>query len=237
MNSILLNDIEKINRGIGCPSTEEYTIAGVLVGSRTIAGQLRFLYDNLPKTKLFKTKVQDKLVVNLSSIELTTSEEKLLSKGLNFCPAPATVNNLQLETDVEAFARRLRLKEHFNRQQKKNLKEAGMNESDYESDEGDICIPKFKKKSKWNPPKSKNDNLESFITSVKAEVRSSISGKQVRNISKSESQAMINLKDRDEIVIKQADKGSAVVVMNKADYIEEGNPIIFDLLIFFFIKA
>ncbi|CAG2200673.1 unnamed protein product [Mytilus edulis] len=85
-----------------------------------------------------------------------------------------------------------------------------MNESDYESDEGDICIPKFKKKSKWNPPKSKNDNLESFITSVKAEVRSSISGKQVRNISKSESQAMINLKDRDEIVIKQADKGSAV---------------------------
>ena len=32
---------------------------------------------------------------------------------------------------------------------------------------------------------------------------------------------MINLKDRNEIVIKQADKGSAVVVMNKADYIEE----------------
>ncbi|CAG2257431.1 unnamed protein product [Mytilus edulis] len=88
-----------------------------------------------------------------------------------------------------------------------------MNESDYESDEGDICIPKFKKESKWNPPKSKNDNLESFITSVKAEVRSSISGKQVRNISKSESQAMISLKDRDEIVIKQADKGSADVFM------------------------
>ncbi|XP_071141774.1 uncharacterized protein [Mytilus edulis] len=179
-----------------------------------------------PRKRRFKKQkhtVQDKLVVNLSSIELTTSEEKLLSKGLNFCPAPATVNNLQLETDVEAFARRLRLKEHFNRQQKKNLKEAGMNESDYESDEGDICIPKFKKKSKWNPPKSKNDNLESFITSVKAEVRSSISGKQVKNISKSESQAMINLKDRNEIVIKQADKGSAVVVMNKADYIEEGN--------------
>ncbi|XP_071139779.1 uncharacterized protein [Mytilus edulis] len=179
-----------------------------------------------PRKRRFKKQkhaVQDKLVVNLSSIELTTSEEKLLSKGLNFCPAPATVNNLQLETDVEAFARRLRLKEHFNRQQKKNLKEAGRNESDYESDEGDICIPKFKKKSTWNPPKSKNDNLESFITSVKAEVRSSISGKQVRNISKSESQAMINLKDRDKIVIKQADKGSAVVVINKADYIEEGN--------------
>ncbi|CAG2209810.1 unnamed protein product [Mytilus edulis] len=78
-----------------------------------------------PRKRRFKKQkhtVQDKLVVNLSSIELTTSEEKLLSKGLNFCPAPATVNNLQLETDVEAFARRLRLKEHFNRQQKKNLK-------------------------------------------------------------------------------------------------------------------
>ncbi|CAG2198765.1 unnamed protein product [Mytilus edulis] len=88
--------------------------------------------------------------------ELTNSEEKLLSRGLNFCPIPANINNLQLETDVDQFARRLRLKEHFNRQHKKNLQEAGMNDLEYESDKEDKCIPRFKKKSEWNPPRTQN---------------------------------------------------------------------------------
>lgn len=62
-----------------------------------------------------------------------------------------------------------------------------MNESDYKSDEGDICIPQVKKKISQIPSKAKTINLESFITSVKAEVRSLFSGKQVQNISKLES--------------------------------------------------
>ncbi|XP_063398914.1 uncharacterized protein LOC134683533 [Mytilus trossulus] len=179
-----------------------------------------------PRKRRFKKRTrpaENNLVVNLSSTELTNSEEKLLSRGLNFCPIPANINNLQLETDVDQFARRLRLKEHFNRQHKKNLQEAGMNDSEYESDKEDKCIPRFKKKSEWNPPRSKNDNLESFISSIKTEVKSSVSGKHLRNLSEQESQAINNLKSRDDIVIKQADKGSAVVVINKTDYIEEGN--------------
>ncbi|XP_071149216.1 uncharacterized protein [Mytilus edulis] len=179
-----------------------------------------------PRKRRFKKRTrpaENNLVVNISSTELTNSEEKLLSRGLNFCPIPANINNLQLETDVDQFARRLRLKEHFNRQHKKTLQEAGMNDSEYESDKEDKCIPRFKKKSEWNPPRSKNDNLESFISSIKTEVKSSVSGKRLRNLSEQESQAINNLKSRDDIVIKQADKGSAVVVINKTDYIEEGN--------------
>ncbi|XP_063446591.1 uncharacterized protein LOC134726124 [Mytilus trossulus] len=46
---------------------------------------------------------------------------------------------------------------------------------------------------------------------------------ELTNLSEQESQAINNLKSRDDIVIKQAYKGSAVVVINKPDYIEEGN--------------
>ena len=77
-----------------------------------------------PRKRRFKKRTrpaENNLVVNLSSTELTNSEEKLLSRGLNFCPIPSNINNLQLETDVDQFARRLRLKEHFNRQHKKKL--------------------------------------------------------------------------------------------------------------------
>ena len=43
-----------------------------------------------------------------------------------------------------------------------------------------------------------------------------------RNMSNAEFTAMFNLKDNENIVIKKADKGSNTVVMNKSDYIKEG---------------
>ncbi len=43
-----------------------------------------------------------------------------------------------------------------------------------------------------------------------------------KNISRSEKEALAELKAMSDIIIKPADKGSAVVVLNKQDYIEEG---------------
>ena len=45
----------------------------------------------------------------------------------------------------------------------------------------------------------------------------------MKNISKAEHTAIKNLKERTDIVIKPADKGSAVVVMNTEDYLQEGH--------------
>ena len=42
-----------------------------------------------------------------------------------------------------------------------------------------------------------------------------------RNISKEEQEALENLRGYDDIVIKQADKGSAVVVMDREKYVDE----------------
>ena len=43
------------------------------------------------------------------------------------------------------------------------------------------------------------------------------------NLTPAEKGAIQELKERNDIVIKQADKGSAVVVMDKVDYLEEAN--------------
>ena len=43
------------------------------------------------------------------------------------------------------------------------------------------------------------------------------------NLTPAEKDAIQELKERDDIVIKPVDKGSAVVVMDKVDYVEEAN--------------
>ena len=51
-------------------------------------------------------------IVSLSDIQLTQSETDLLQKGLNFCltPPPPTIDNIN--RDIDAFARRLSLREY-----------------------------------------------------------------------------------------------------------------------------
>ncbi|CAG2218796.1 unnamed protein product [Mytilus edulis] len=111
----------------------------LLEGLKIILDNNTFFFDGKYYLQISGTAMGTKVAPTYATLVMGFLEDKMYQQ----VETPATVNNLQLETDVEAFARRLRLKEHFNRQQKKNLKEAGMNESDYESDEGDICIPKI----------------------------------------------------------------------------------------------
>ena len=70
---------------------------------------------------------------------------------------------------------------------------------------------------------SKNTTLESVINLIKSNVTNSANTNthQHDNLSKEERSALYSLKERDDIVIKPADKGSAVVVMDKSDYIQE----------------
>ncbi|KAL3872501.1 hypothetical protein ACJMK2_040421 [Sinanodonta woodiana] len=82
-------------------------------------------------------------VVNLSKLELTEAEIKLVSKGLRFCPRPKTYDRGKLKKDTEEFCRRLRFKAHFALHP--------MNKPE----ENLICDqPIFRNKSNWTPPKS-----------------------------------------------------------------------------------
>ena len=84
----------------------------------------------------------------------------------------------------------------------------------------------LRKKSSWIPKPSKNTTLESFIDLVKNDVQTATSTNiptPHNNLTPAEKGALQELKERDDIVIKSADKGSAIVVMDKVNYLEETN--------------
>ena len=56
--------------------------------------------------------ILNRRTVNLSDIQLTQSGTNLLRKGLNFCPTPLPPEKYDINKDIDAFARRLTLKEY-----------------------------------------------------------------------------------------------------------------------------
>ena len=104
------------------------------------------------------------------------------------------------------------------------------NTSDKQSEQNclsdSIPIPgtlyKFKPKSKWTP-RITDPTLSAFCNNVKNDLLSLKPNLPTRsNLSNKESRALSELKKNRDIIIKKADKGSSVVVMNKDDYIQEG---------------
>ncbi|XP_062572166.1 uncharacterized protein LOC134234122 [Saccostrea cucullata] len=150
---------------------------------------------------------------------LSESETSLLSKGLNFCPTPHEVDEKQVREDTRAFFRRLRLKEHFSR------KDSEVNSYDFSKpDLHDLEEHKlYNPKSDWEPAPGKCGALESYIDAVESDIEKLLSmpDKTLDNLSKEERSALQSLKNRDDIVIKKADKGSTVVVMDKETYMAE----------------
>ncbi|CAI7935255.1 Hypothetical predicted protein, partial [Podarcis lilfordi] len=61
-------------------------------------------------------------IVNLSQQALSPAEESVLSRGLSFCPAKSP-HMIQFYGDLEAFFRRLRLKEYFQHTQQQDKSE------------------------------------------------------------------------------------------------------------------
>ena len=148
-------------------------------------------------------------VVNLSRKELSAEDISLLSKGLKFSPTPTDIDKAKLKEDLEAFKRRMRLRWHFRD-----------NEDSFSEDNNDN---KFRIKSSWQPPKE-DPVLENYLSLLEKEVMSvSPEGKNFSNLSPSEQLSLKQLKSDRNIVIKEADKGLAVVVWERGDYISEAN--------------
>lgn len=148
------------------------------------------------------------VVVNLSRRDLTPAENSLLSKGLSFCPTPKEIDIFALKTDMLDFVKRLRLKECF-------------------CGDGDVGgdfsqKPAFRKKSSWCPSRNRDLILETYVDMLERKIFShDLRVPCHRNISRAEQEALETLRGSDDIVIKQADKGSAVVVMDREKYIDE----------------
>ena len=144
-----------------------------------------------------------KNVVNLSRRNLTGSEISLLSKGLNFVPTSNIIDQAKLKMELEALARILRLKWHF--RNKENV----------------FDLDQFKPKSTFNP-RNKDAAIEVYMSSLEEKLmKIEIPKDKYNNLTSKERQFLNDLKTDKNIVIKGADKGSAVVVWDRQDYIKE----------------
>ena len=141
-------------------------------------------------------------VVNLSKRNLSDAEISLLSKGLKFVPTPTILNKAKIKEELEVFGRKLRLMWYFR------------------NDDRETISNPFQKKSKFNP-KRNDASIEIYLSRLEEEILNIDTNINYSNLTKEERKALYSLRDDTSIVIKEADKGSAVVVWDREDYLAE----------------
>jgi hypothetical protein len=165
-------------------------------------------------------------VINLSNFQLTQHMIDLLSKGLNFCPTPDEPERFSLRQDLDKFHVSLRRKLFF---EKRTSSDTEVTQTDTQidlatqlsSEESPFDHYKFKNPSTWNPPAPLQ--LEAFITFNEHKLNEYIFQTSPQsNLMDRERKALAELLRASNIIIKPADKGSAVVIQNLDDYINEG---------------
>lgn len=152
----------------------------------------------------------DNLIVNLSkTFTLSSDQRALLSKGLTFIPTPTgfKTKKIELLSDLQAYHRRLQLETHF--EGKKLQKEK---------------LP-FTGPSGWTPSLSSlPKHIGQILRADLYAYRHLNWGLDVcHNLSRGEKKALMELRKNMNIVIKPADKGNAVVILDRAQYLWEGH--------------
>ena len=92
-------------------------------------------------------------VFNLSKKVLTETEIHVLEKGSGFVPSSTKINETDLRTDFNEFARKMRCKWFLYNEPTENFSEAAA-----------FCV-----KSNWNPPK-RYPAIEIFLIKLEAEI-------------------------------------------------------------------
>ena len=178
-----------------------------------------------------------KSVVNLSNYELTQEEFSVLSKGIKFCPTPGPPDPGAQREDLNNLHRRLRQIAFFD-----NL-ESNAPSSSQSTGVPAVQIPtapsvsdadsinsldifrhrNFKLKSTGAGPQGPQ-NLEAMILANELEFnkRPIYKPTKCRNLSSKEMLALKSLSQNHQIVVKPVDKGQAICVLNRSDYLREG---------------
>ena len=155
-------------------------------------------------------------VVNLSDHTLSDSELSLLSKGLTFVDTPPPPDLGLIMEDIQKF--HISIKRHLAIGKLPSYTQDATERINSSTPFGN---QKFRNPSKWNPP-SPAIVEHMALLNESAILKSEPHKLTKRNLTSAEYKAKTSLTKNDSIVIKKADKGSAVVVQNKSDYISEG---------------
>ena len=143
----------------------------------------------------------------LSKITLTTSQQQVLSKGLSFVPIPKLIPMSQIYFAYNKFKRRLVLRHMFNTKDGTNRKSSHN---------------PFHTYSSWNPPDPENLSLQKYLTDVYTDLSNlQYDRPNTDNLSETEKVALKELDSNPDIVIKPADKGGKIVILDRDAYINE----------------
>lgn len=181
-------------------------------------------------------------VVNLSDRPLTQTELKVLSLGKGFCPTPGEPNMGEIKADLERLHSTCRKKFFFHRlNEERQNKGTPLSSSNSSPNVGtgqgasetlthrdglsaNLLREKiFRKPTKWVPPRGP-PTFETFATlNEMALNKVPIRAPHYQNLDQNSKASLKSLARDPSLVIKQADKGGALVVWDKAAYIKEGH--------------
>lgn len=160
--------------------------------------------------------VKNSVVTNLSSYKLSLSDITALNKGLGFVPSTNRLRTEELDRDIKRFERRLQIHYHF------------------KSKDGESCdlLDNFsndsmRPKSTWWPKKL-NAHITTFCDSLKENISKLAKGSIQPNLTGKELNSLCKFKNNTDLIIKPADKGGGIAVMNKVDYVNKVNAMLDD---------
>ena len=161
-------------------------------------------------------------VINLSDYSLNQTDLRLLSKGLTFTPTPDVANIGEIKSDLDRFLRKIRLRLYFSEEISEDEPSSSSSPTQTQVPEfEDTLIRKFRNKSNWSP-KNQDAQVETYIRTVITEFQKlKLRNPPKSNLTREEKQRLNLLQNNQHIVVKPADKGSAIVIMNRTDYITE----------------
>lgn len=149
--------------------------------------------------------------MNLSNKILTQDHLSLLRKGLSFIPTPKLPNHIHSLRDTLLFTRRLRLNEFFERNPIPRILDNPLDHPSYP-----------KKERSFNPNKGPNLQLEKFIADIEESATNFLPRVNCHsNLTDSEWKALKDIRNDKSIILKPADKGGAMVILNTDEYINK----------------
>lgn len=164
--------------------------------------------------------IESKVFKIPETVELSQDEENILTKGLSFVPQTSSPDTFECLNDCEEFYRKIRLKAFFANKDYEEDGQMGLGE-DYDDMFKDI---KNNKLTRFDPDAKEFPVIQRFVDKCRKDIKSTDlkSKSKSSNFSREDWKTLQKLRNRDDIVIKPADKGGQVCVWEKTSYIEEG---------------
>eukprot|EP00106_Octopus_bimaculoides_P016478 XP_014783920.1 PREDICTED: uncharacterized protein LOC106879032 [Octopus bimaculoides] len=139
-------------------------------------------------------------IIKLSTKPLSSTKIDILSKGLKFTPTPRRVNQNEVKDSIIEFSKKLRLTEALT----------------YYNTEDDSLV---KNKSEHISHKGRNKKFDEFCNHIENFSYHTIHKQTINsNFSTTQWKGLTELQNNEDITIKEADKGNAVVVMDTLYY-------------------